>query len=127
MGLENSYTKIRKSIVAIGQKYEKRLKDSPPPKVPPVLGTGFIIDDGIIVTNDHIVKEIDNLFKPADAPKDEWPIVCFLFTELNNSNHAMVPLEVIGKFQIGNFAPIGSWYGEKISFLKMHILFVRSN
>ena len=56
MNLVKVYPEIKKSIVAFIPKFSF-LPDSKKPKLPPILGTGFFINDkGLIATNDHVAK-----------------------------------------------------------------------
>lgn len=115
MNLKESYDIVRDSIVAITHKYiPSREDDTPPPEFPPILGTGFIIrENGLIVTNDHVLKAIPKLFKPPDRPKEEWPVEVYL---LKNTKTGMfvVPLEVLGAFEIKKFSTGPVYYGPKI-------------
>ena len=44
MNFVNPYKRIKKSIVAFTQKYEKLPnKNAPPPEFPTIIGTGFVI------------------------------------------------------------------------------------
>jgi len=114
MDLIETYSNIRKSIVAIVRKYEMGAEGDPPPEIPFILGTGFIVDDGLVATNDHIVKRIDSQPKPPNAPAEEWPVMCLMFIEMNECDFAIVPLNVLGKMIITAHDPQGAWYGDNI-------------
>ena len=45
-------------------------KNEPMPQFFPIFGTGFVIDDGIVVTNDHVVQAIPKLPELRDCPPD---------------------------------------------------------
>jgi S1-C subfamily serine protease len=51
MNLEETYQKIKPSIVSFVPKFYPK---KPIHEFPPIFGTGFIIADGIVVTNDHV-------------------------------------------------------------------------
>jgi S1-C subfamily serine protease len=122
MTLPESYRRVKQSIVAIVLKYELLKEGDPPPEMMPILGTGFIVDDGLIVTNDHIIQQIDHQPKPPNAPADEWPVMCVMFVELNENDQAMIPLNILGKMVITSHDPQGSWYGQKtpdIGFIRV--------
>lgn len=114
MSLIETYNELRISIVAIVRKYEPLKIGDPKPEIPFILGTGFIVDDGLIATNNHIIEILDNQPKPPDTPIEEWPVLCLLFVEMNKCDYAVVPLEVIGKIGIKDYLPEGSWYGNDI-------------
>lgn len=114
MKLIETYRKIKPSIVAITHKYDKLKEGDKIPEIPFILGTGFIVDDGLIATNFHVSNIIDSQPKPPDAPKDEWPVICMMFIEVNESDFCMIPLKVIGKFEIGSLEPNDVWYGDMI-------------
>lgn len=114
MTLPESYRLIKPSIVAIVRKYEKLPAGTTPPEAPFIIGTGFIVGDGLVVTNDHVAKIIDSQPRPANAPADEWPVLCYMFLEMDEHNLGMVPLKVIGKFQTASYRPEGTWYGPEI-------------
>src|SRR3970282_891377 len=107
MTLQETYKIIKPSIVAIASKYEKLKLGDKPSQIPFILGTGFIVDDGLVVTNHHVAREVDKLPKPPNSPKDEWPVICLMFIEINQHDCAMIPLEVIGKIEIKSHNPEG--------------------
>jgi hypothetical protein len=123
MTLPESYRKIKPSIVAIARKYEILDKSCEKrSEAPFILGTGFFVDDGIVATNSHVSRIIDSQPKPPDAPTEEWPVLCFMFLEMNEHDFAMIPLKVLGKMEIESYKPTGAWYGPEkpdIAFLKV--------
>lgn len=123
MELSESYSTIKRSIVAFVPKYRPLWsKDEKPPKFPPIFGTGFVVKEtGLVATNDHVVKTIKRLFRPPGAPKDEWPLYAVLFKSTPEGQLEM-PLDVLGAFTIGQFIPHGVYYGPTIpdlAFLKV--------
>lgn len=114
MTLAQSYRAIKPSIVAIVAKYERRSEGQAEPEIPFILGTGFAVAEGLIATNDHILRAIRALPKPTFAPKGEWPIMCFMFVEVNETDLGILPLDVLGIFQIKSHTPGGAWLGTSI-------------
>jgi len=113
MELVESYKIVKKSIVAITLKYVPHYdKQSMPTDFPPILGTGFIVNEnGLIVTNDHILDAISKLWRPPGAEKD-WGVFATLF-HMTPEGQVKIPLEIIGAGKIDTFAPGGAYYGPK--------------
>jgi len=109
MKLSESYEIVKKSIIAFIPKYLPHT-----PAFPPIMGTGFIIrENGLIVTNDHILKVISKMPKPPNAPPEEIP-ARVLFFKITERGLTTVPLEVMGLLGIKEYNPGPSYYGPKI-------------
>ena len=74
MKLIKTYKKIKQSIVGFVPKYRlaKSMNDPEPP-IAPIFGTGFVIADSLIVTNNHVLEAIERCPRPKNAPEEEWP------------------------------------------------------
>jgi S1-C subfamily serine protease len=123
MDLVESYQNIKPSIVAFAPKFYK----VKPPDFPIIFGTGFIVADGLIATNDHVFKYFSKLYKPDDFPKDLWPVDCFLFYQTIDKGIVIVKLDVIGVFGVKDFQPGENYFGPNIPdiafvFVKMRKL-----
>lgn len=110
MNLEESYQEVKPSIVAFVPKfhpvYDPRESS---PEFPPIFGTGVIVADGIVATNDHVVRAIGRLPKPPDCPKDIWPVTCILLYLVANKGVAAIKIDVRGVFSIEK-AEMGTHY-----------------
>lgn len=108
MSLTESYEKIKPTIVAFVPRFLTVDDGNQPiPEFFPIFGTGFVIDDGIVVTNDHVVKAIPKLPKPRDLPPDIWPVDCLLWHFIPDKGLATIPLEVLGVFGIAHMSKEG--------------------
>lgn len=112
MTLIESYSKIKPAIVAFVPKFRPVYHPNDPmPEFPPIFGTGFIVDDGIVATNDHVVKVIPKLPKPPNCPPDEWPVTCMLWHFIPDKGMATIALDVIGVIRITKMKTGEIYYG----------------
>ena len=112
MSLIESYEKVKPTIIAFTPKFHPVYnKNEPLPEFLPIFGTGFVIDDGIVVTNDHVVKAIPKLPKPRDCPSGIWPVNCLLLHFIPEKGLATVSLEVLGVFGISHMKHGENYYG----------------
>lgn len=104
METEEVCEKIFNGIVAITPKYLKMKK---PPIVPPIIGTGCIVDeDGLILTCDHVLKAIEKLEKPKNIPKNDIPIRVFRFIKVREGKEFHIindVIEVLNTILISDF------------------------
>jgi hypothetical protein len=107
MDLVDTYTQVSQSIVAIAVKMPP---GSPQPWVPRILGTGFVVGEGLIATNDHVVHAAHALPR-LPGEENEFPITANLFRLLPGYGMAQFPLPVLGAFVTSAFDPGGNWYG----------------
>src|SRR5258708_28145096 len=93
----------------------------------PIIGTGVIIDDGLVVTNAHVVDALLKLQRPPNFPQEKFPFVAVLFHSIKPGANAAISeegvaeigLEVMGIFRVEGIIPKGSgvYYGpEKPDF-----------
>lgn len=116
MTLEQSYKKIKPAIVAFVPKFFPHKKgDTKVPIFPPIIGTGFVIGDGFVVTNDHVLQAIKTLPKPPNCPKNTWPAICILLYLVPDKGVVEVTMDIIGAFKIDktNFPDKGYYGPEK--------------
>lgn len=112
MDLIESYEGIKPAIVAFTPKFHPVYNEKEKfPDVLPIFGTGFIADDGIVITNDHVVKVIPRLPKPSDCPPDLWPVDCLLWHFDPQKGVAIIHLEVIGAAGISHMEHGRAYYG----------------
>ncbi len=112
MNLIESYEKIKTSIVAFAPLFHPVYDpDEPPPEFPPIFGTGFIVDEGIVATNDHVVKAFSRLPRPKDCPPDLWPVQCLLWHFIPDKGMATIKLEVLGVLSISHMEHGKVYYG----------------
>jgi S1-C subfamily serine protease len=112
MNLTEAYEKIKPAIVAFTPKFHPIYNlDESPPIFPQIFGTGFIIDDGIVVTNEHVIKEFSKLPKPPDCPVDVWPVDCLLLYYIPDQGIAPIYMDVIGVIGISQMKHGNAYYG----------------
>jgi S1-C subfamily serine protease len=110
MPFSTLYKKLKPSVVAIVGRISSR------PDFPDIIGTGFIAgEDGIVVTNNHVIKAIEKLPRKKGASDDEWPIWILYLQDMGEKGMGMIFLEVEGVGTLGREKPIeGYHYGEEI-------------
>jgi|GEM_PF-1083023 len=85
------YKDIKGSVVAIASKISTNFE------MPDIIGTGFIArEDGIVFTNDHVIKALKKLPRTKDMPEDEWSAFVLLLKFIPDKGMAIVPLEIVG-------------------------------
>ncbi len=126
MPLSQSFSAVRPSVVAFMPSVIQRSPDDKG-QMFPIVGTGVILGDGLIVTNGHVIDALVKLPRPPNFPKDKFPFVAVLFhpvkpgdnPAISEDSVAEVALEVIGIFRVEGLIPRGSgvYYGpEKPDF-----------
>ncbi|MBL7130832.1 MAG: trypsin-like peptidase domain-containing protein [Candidatus Omnitrophica bacterium] len=112
MNLEETYQKIKPAIVAFVPKFHPVYDPKEPlPEFPPIFGTGFIIADGLVVTNDHVAKQINKLPRPKDCPPELWPVNCLLLYFIHDKGMAEIHIDVLGVFGIQKMDTGKAYYG----------------
>jgi hypothetical protein len=126
MTLAESFAKVRPAVVAFMPVVVPR-QARERGEMFPIIGTGVILDDGLVVTNAHVIDALIKLPRPPDFPKDKFPFTAVLFHAVKPGDNpaiqiesvAEVGLEVIGIFRVQGLIPTseGFYYGpEKPDF-----------
>lgn len=104
------YPQIKPSIVAVVSRVSRN------PELPDIIGTGFIArSDGIIFTNDHVIKLINKLPRLKSMSPDEWPAEVLYFHWIADKGMMPLPLEIKGVGILKREKPIkGYHYGPDI-------------
>lgn len=124
MSLAEVFEAVRPAVVAFMPATVARLAGEPRPELFPIIGTGFILDDGMVVTNAHVVDALLRVPRAPDWPKDKWPFTAALFHHIDKDRYpnaptegyALVPLEVLGVLRVGDIQleqQRGIYYGPR--------------
>jgi S1-C subfamily serine protease len=100
MSLQEVYPKIRPAIFALVPKYTH---PSHKGGLPPVLGTVFFVrEDGLAMTNAHVIEAFREVFRPEDAPEKDWPVQGLFFVRKDEEILAM-RVDVLAVIGLGSF------------------------
>lgn len=122
MDLAATYREVRKSIVAFIPRYVPLAKGQERPEFPPILGTGFIVEDGIVITNDHVVRALARLPRPPEVSKDESLFGVLLLHEVPGEGIAQIYFEVLGVGILREIQVEGHYYGpRRLDLAAVHI------
>jgi Trypsin-like peptidase domain len=122
--LSQSFSVVRPAVVAFMPKAIPRPPGGGgPPDLFPIIGTGFVLDDGLVVTNAHVIDALLKLPRPPDLPREHWAFSAILFHHIDKEHHpnapcegyAQIPLEVLGIFRTGEIQlqRPGIYYGPR--------------
>ncbi len=124
MSLSQCFSVVRPSVVAfMPMAIPKPAGGGGPPELFPIVGTGFVLDDGLVVTNAHVIDALLKLPRPPDLPKEKFAFSAILFHHIDKEHYpnapsegyAQVPLEVLGIFRTGEIQLQGPgfYYGPR--------------
>jgi S1-C subfamily serine protease len=113
------YPKLKPAIIAVVSRLSRHND------MPDIIGTGFIAkSDGVIITNDHVIKAIKKLPRLKNKP-DDWPAMVMVFQFIEGKGMATSAFDVKGVGTLGRVAPIeGYHYGPDIpdlGFIKINV------
>lgn len=132
MSLAATFAAIRPAVVAFMIPFAPAQPDGRRPPIFPIVGTGFILDDGFVITNAHVIDALLSIPRPPTFPKDRWPFTAVLFHHIDRrefpkaptDGYAEIPLEVLGVFRVGDLVIGGKgfYYGpRKPDFNIVHV------
>lgn len=117
MELQETCRIVARSTVAIVVKQ----RPHEPPGVPTIIGTGFVVGDGLVATNDHVIREVQALQQMPGASQHEWPIAVVLFYLVPEKGMYQLQMNVRGTLLIETFKAEGNYYGERPDLGFLHV------
>lgn len=128
LNLSQTYEVMLPSIVAFTPKFVLREgPNDPPPQIPPIFGTGFIIDsDGVVATNKHVIEH----FQHARDPMTGKPAVRAILINLGTNSDGRVfcrwvPVDVRFCILVESYDADGPWFGQPVPDIGFAYLNVR--
>jgi hypothetical protein len=124
MSLTQVFETVRPAVVAFMPAAVPMIPGGSRPDLLPIVGTGFVLDDGMVVTNAHVIDALLALPRPPDWPTNKWPFFAMLFHHITPEiypnapieGYAEIPLEVLGIVRVGDIQlgqGTGFYYGPR--------------
>ncbi len=112
MSIFKTYQRIKPSIVAFCKKASSNQTFSDPNTFPPIIGTGFIIDEcGLIITNQHVVNSFKNIPRPSGANYLDYVMAVFFHYEKNAV--WLKPLKILSIAEIVAYQPSSRFFDRR--------------